>query len=101
MRWKLSIIKQATLLAIAALIMTGTSSRIAWGQASPPACENGNCFAVFVMPDTQHYVYGQYNNDPQFEERGALHLRRIMDWVCENKGRLVAADSLLAVKVVF
>ena len=96
MRWKVSGTKKTSLVAATALLMAGASAPSAWGQTSPPACENGNCFAVFVMPDTQNYVYGQYNNlSPwtSFDGRGGLHLRRIMDWVCANKAGYVEEST--------
>jgi hypothetical protein len=54
-------------------------------------CADGDCFAVFVMPDTQHYVQ-QWSNDPYaqdsgaaYEEEWAFNLRRTMEWVCKNR----------------
>lgn len=54
-------------------------------------CADGDCFAVFVMPDTQHYVH-PWSNDPYredtgaaYEEEWAFNLRRTLEWVCENR----------------
>jgi hypothetical protein len=49
-----------------------------------------NCFAVFIMPDTQIYM-ADASNDPYhrksvaFEEQEAVRTEKIMEWVCENR----------------
>lgn len=67
-----------------------TSADIASGGNTVPPCENGNCFAVFVMPDTQHYLINNYNvpaeeNNVPFENNAKIHLLRTMKWICTNR----------------
>ena len=52
-----------------------------------------NCFAVFVMPDTQVYTMESRNDDdpdgngyPPWPEYETVWLQRIAQWICANKG---------------
>lgn len=51
-------------------------------ETTPPQACPG-CFAVFVMPDTQHYVNSSANT--QGAGQGASHLALVTSWICENR----------------
>ena len=82
---------------ILALSATASSSH-AQTQCDPlMSCPD--CFAVFVVPDTQGLVDGRYNNpytttglqplhvgdQAAFEEERAIQLEKTMEWVCQHR----------------
>ncbi|MGH0029940.1 MAG: thrombospondin type 3 repeat-containing protein [Myxococcota bacterium] len=77
---------RSVLLALCGAIL-GSPSPAAAQPLAP--CANDNCFAVFVMPDTQLYVHELYNfgesANASFDDEGTLHLQRVMEWICANR----------------
>lgn len=68
-----------------------------------------DCFAVFVMPDTQYYVEASRNlvctapddatKTAAFADEALTHLRRTMTWICANRGGFVDPDSGKQVRI--
>jgi hypothetical protein len=69
--------------AVLALVVLGGSA-LAQGQcesAPPQSCPN--CFAVFVMPDTQHYTIYAANQIGQGQ--GQSHFNLMTSWICRHR----------------
>lgn len=69
-----------TLLLLAGTLPVLLASGVAWAQCTPVtpiACQN--CFAVFVMPDTQHYT------ETAKQPAGGNHLNLMMQYICDHR----------------
>ena len=65
---------------LAPVLVLLLAARIADAQCAPVApqpCQN--CFAVFVMPDTQHYV------DVNKQPAGLAHIDLVMRYICQQR----------------
>jgi len=66
----------AALLALVLVALPRTATP-ACAPVAPVACPN--CFAVFVMPDTQSYVYSGH------QPKGGAHLDLVTRYICDNR----------------
>src|SRR5688572_14133129 len=94
------------------VLFSGAAANAVACPAPDPPTSCPNCFAVFIMPDTQFYTWALANNtatdkiraNPNtpggfdygaaaFSEEGAIHLERVADWVCANKASFVEPST--------
>ena len=68
---------------------------------------SGDCFAVFVVPDTQNYVEKSRNETDQtyqhgtaqFQDQGFIHLKRVMQWIRENRTGWVEPETGVSMNI--
>jgi len=71
-------------LAVAVLIGLLAGRSLAQGSCeSTPPQPCPNCFAVFVMPDTQHYTLYAANSTGQGQ--GKSHFKLMTSWICSHR----------------
>ena len=75
-----SLTLHAVLMAAIALAVSAERAAASCVPTTPTPCEN--CFAVFIMPDTQKYV-----SRPSADSQTAAHLNLVTQYACDHRTR--------------
>ena len=74
--------RTAVVVAVALLALAGRAfAQVACETTPPLSCPN--CFAVFVMPDTQHYTL--YGSNSVGAGQGQTHFKLLTSWICGHR----------------